>query len=281
MSSTGEIDLLGAKTSLESIESTVEERVGRARRLCDVVARKRAERSHAAARDRATAARRLLEEADELLAEHDAHRQRLHEHVESNPQIEGGVYHGHVQTFDGLRGAVAELTRRIDLELALARYGHEAGTPRPGSGGTWEAPYDAVLEGLHLLTHVRSHDVPALVHAAEHRDGADDLQHPTDGFLSRLAVVRERADLVETIDHDEVARSAAAVNRELAADYRAMVGRFRDQHAALADDLTDLAARIAGSTGADRVSETGTGDAGGPWNRGPARRSDESPGRDP
>lgn len=265
MSSTGEIDLIDARASLESVVSTVEERVGRVRRLFGVAKRKRANHDQAAARERAEAARRLLEEADGLLAEHEASRQRLHAHVESHPEIEGGVYHGHVRAFDVLRSAVDELSRRTELELS--RHRRVARTTESVRDDTWEAPYDAVREGLNLLTHVRRHDVPALVRAAEHRDGADDLQHPTDGFRCRLAVVRERAALVETTDHDVVARSAATVNSELAADYRSMVDRFRDQHAALAEDLAVLAGRIADPGSAADTSKTGTNDAGSPTRR--------------
>lgn len=262
MSPTTEIGLFDAKTALESMEATVEERIDRARRLVGVAARKRGDGNLAAPRGSVAAARRTLQEAKRLLDAHDPHRTRLHRHVASNPPIEGGVYHGHVRTFDELRATLDELARRMDLERALSRHRRDVERSAEDRTGPWKRPYDVVRESLHLLHHVRSHDVPALVHAGETLDRAGDLQFPTDGLRARLTLIHERVDRIAKIDHDEVARNAATVNSELAADYREMVDRFHAQRDGLEDDLAGLAALIAGTAEPD---ETATGDPGADW----------------
>lgn len=247
MSGSNDAHLAVASDALGAVEEQVQDRIDAANRLYGVVERKQDVNDRTATFDRARSVRRVLERAEDMLADHDAHRERLHQHVQSYPQIEGGVYHGQVQRYDALVAQVEELDRRIRMELAVARYNHDLEPDDQGDIGDWEETYDWVRETSTLLTHVRRHDVPDVVHEHERREGSNLRRYLEEqGMLSRLSTVRRRMKLFERIDHDAVARNAASVNGELAAEYRQSVDRVRTRYAELQSDLAVVAKFVAG-----------------------------------
>lgn len=253
MSTADEIGLCEAKRRLESSARSVRERLERARGLYGVAERKRTADNLTATLDRVTAVRRLLGEAKSDLAAVASHRDRIGRHVQSHPQIEGGIYHGTVQTHDGLRRTVTERKRRTEMELAVVRHRSDQATSTRAQGGVWEDAFDTVRDAIHLLTHILGHDLPALVHEIEERDALDGSHHPTAGLTARLSLAREYRERIAALDHEAIAREAARVNSELGAEYRSMVDRFRIRDATLEDDLAVVAAFVAGRGSRDDV----------------------------
>lgn len=248
MSSEAEIKLNRARDTLETVVEKAERRIERASRLYGVMQRKTEAQKYAAARNRGHAARRVLDEAESLLSEYEPHRTAIHRHVESHPQIEGGVYHSYVQSYDATENRVTGLLQRLDMEQALLEHQYDlrcSDHPRPAS---WQAQYDAVRETIGLLEYISQHDIPGVLTAIDQREHTQRLQYPTDGFIHRLGLLRKQMATIDSFDHETVATNAAAVNSQLAADYRGMIDRLQSRYRTLKRQLPMVASVLLEAT---------------------------------